>query len=193
MHVNGFLCYFLFVPPKNDIAIAIRALRTHLGLSQQQFSDRIGVTLRTVAHYENDRPPADPRTTKRIYEMCIEANRFDLADVFFRKYSPDELFSIEDNIILIWLQTMDLRLRLHRNERLEDLESVLLRIQYYCTQALPGLEPMIVDLDDHETLDTNAFLAKFADELLSRPGANPDGKVLFQTVRSKLRRKRNKP
>ncbi len=171
---------------------AIRELRKHKGITQQQLANDLGLAVSSVARYEAGKP-IDRAVSKRIYELCIEANRFDLADVFFRKYVPDELFSIEDNIILIWLTTMDLRLRLHSNEPLEDLDSALLRIQYYCTQALPGLEPMVVDLNDRATLDTNEFLAKFAEELLSRPGANPEGKVLYQTIRSKLKRKRDKP
>ena len=53
------------------IAQAVRAIRSRLKLSQQQFADRIGVSLNSIWRYENDAIP-EPGTLKKLAELARE-------------------------------------------------------------------------------------------------------------------------
>jgi transcriptional regulator with XRE-family HTH domain len=63
------------------VADAIKALRAEFGESQQRFSDRIGVVVRTVARYEIQQPPAGEMLAK-LAALAEEVGRDDLRAVF---------------------------------------------------------------------------------------------------------------
>ncbi len=57
-----------------DISKMIRGLRTSLGLTQEQFAAKIGVTFSTVNRWENDRDKPSPLAMRRIEELRNELN-----------------------------------------------------------------------------------------------------------------------
>ena len=63
------------------MAEAIKALRAEFGESQQRFSDRIGVVVRTVARYEVQKPPTGEMLGK-LAALADEVGRPDLRVVF---------------------------------------------------------------------------------------------------------------
>ncbi len=68
-------------PEQRVVAEAIRALRAHLKESQEEFSKHIGVSVRTVARYEAERPPQG-----NVLAMLAETAEFnDRADL--RRFS----------------------------------------------------------------------------------------------------------
>jgi transcriptional regulator with XRE-family HTH domain len=67
--------------PEQHVAEAIKALRAEFGESQQRFSDRIGVTVRTVARYEVQKPPTGEMLGK-LAAIAEEVSRPDLRVVF---------------------------------------------------------------------------------------------------------------
>lgn len=91
------------------VSEAIKGLREHFGESQQRFSDRLGVTVRTVARYELEKPPPDEMLGK-LANMADEAAREDLWFVFMmarvRLQNP-ELANVwvpsEPEIVIKWL------------------------------------------------------------------------------------------
>jgi transcriptional regulator with XRE-family HTH domain len=66
---------------EQHVADAVKALRAEFGESQQRFSDRIGVVVRTVARYELQKPPAG-EMLGRLSALADEAGRDDLRAVF---------------------------------------------------------------------------------------------------------------
>ena len=54
---------------KKDISKMIRKLRTTLGLTQEQFAAKIGVTVSTVNRWENDKGKPSPLTMLRIERL----------------------------------------------------------------------------------------------------------------------------
>jgi transcriptional regulator with XRE-family HTH domain len=63
------------------LANAIKELRAHFQESQQQFSNRLGVTVRTVARYELEKPPPSDMLAK-LASIAANAGRKDLAMIF---------------------------------------------------------------------------------------------------------------
>ena len=60
----------------------VRKLREDaLGLTQEEFAHRMGVTLRTIVRYENNLPPKGAPLA-RLSELAKENNRPDLAKAF---------------------------------------------------------------------------------------------------------------
>jgi len=59
------------MPRKNGKAVAemVRKLRTKLGLTQEQFAAKIGVTWSTVNRWENGRGNPSPLAIRRIEEL----------------------------------------------------------------------------------------------------------------------------
>lgn len=53
----------------NDISKTIRKLRTELGLTQEQFAAKVGVTFSTVNRWENGRGKPSPLAMKRIKHL----------------------------------------------------------------------------------------------------------------------------
>ncbi len=67
-----------------QLAEAVRELRTAVNDTQQRFSDRVGVVVRTVARWELEKPPSQPAILFRLAEVSRIAGREDLARVFDR-------------------------------------------------------------------------------------------------------------
>jgi transcriptional regulator with XRE-family HTH domain len=63
---------------------AVRALRQSLGESQQAFSNRLGLALGSVAHYETGRRSPDLVVTLSLFNLASEVGRKDLADFFLQ-------------------------------------------------------------------------------------------------------------
>jgi transcriptional regulator with XRE-family HTH domain len=68
-------------PEEQEVAEAIKSLREELGESQQAFSNRIGVVVRTVARWELEKPPIGD-VLLRLFEISQDAGREDLVQVF---------------------------------------------------------------------------------------------------------------
>ena len=66
---------------EQQVAEAIKALRGEIGESQQRFSDRIGVVVRTVARYEVQKPPNGEMLGK-LAALAEEVGRPDLRAIF---------------------------------------------------------------------------------------------------------------
>ncbi len=73
-------------PEEKKLAEAVRSLRASLNETQQQFSDRLGVVVRTVARYELEKPPSGDALLA-LSKIAEKAGRSDLADVFQKAYS----------------------------------------------------------------------------------------------------------
>jgi transcriptional regulator with XRE-family HTH domain len=55
-----------------DIPKLIKELRERLGLTQEQFAQRVGVTFSSVNHWENDKRTPQPFLVRRLVEMKEE-------------------------------------------------------------------------------------------------------------------------
>jgi len=60
---------------KKNISKMIRKLRTNLGLTQEQFAAKIGVTVSTVNRWENDKGKPSPLAMLRIERFQQKINR----------------------------------------------------------------------------------------------------------------------
>ncbi len=54
------------------ISRLVRELRAHLGLTQEQFAQKVGVTYSTVNHWENGKRMPQPFLVKRLLELKRE-------------------------------------------------------------------------------------------------------------------------
>ncbi len=55
-----------------DIPALIKELRERLGLTQEQFAQKVGVTYSTVNHWENGKRMPQPFLVKRLLELKQE-------------------------------------------------------------------------------------------------------------------------
>ncbi|MBI2191319.1 MAG: helix-turn-helix transcriptional regulator [Planctomycetes bacterium] len=55
-----------------DIPKLIKELRERLGLTQEQFAQKVGVTFSSVNHWENDKRTPQPFLVRRLVEMKEE-------------------------------------------------------------------------------------------------------------------------
>ncbi len=62
---------------------AVKALRSHLGESQQAFSNRLGLSMATIVKYEAGREPTG-RALAALAHTAAEAGQHDLAYLFAR-------------------------------------------------------------------------------------------------------------
>lgn len=53
----------------NDPAALIREVRTRLGLTQEQFAAKLGVTLPTINRWENDRARPSPLAIQNLRDL----------------------------------------------------------------------------------------------------------------------------
>ena len=60
---------------KKDISKIIRKLRNTLGLTQEQFAAKVGVTVSTVNRWENDKGKPSPLAMLRIERLQEKINR----------------------------------------------------------------------------------------------------------------------
>lgn len=77
---------FAVAPEEKKLAEAVRSLRATLNDTQQQFSDRLGVVVRTVTRYEVEKPPSGD-ILLTLSKIAGEAGRSDLAEIFDDAYS----------------------------------------------------------------------------------------------------------
>ena len=88
-------------PEQQQIAEAIKSLRTELKESQQQFSNRLGVVVRTVARWELEKPPSG-KTLLELGHVAEEAGRTDLRTMFYRTYSSALIETFTDLYKAFW-------------------------------------------------------------------------------------------
>ena len=55
-----------------DIPALIRELRRRLGLTQEQFAQKVGVTYSTINHWENGKRTPQPYLVQRLLELKTE-------------------------------------------------------------------------------------------------------------------------
>ncbi len=75
---------------KVDIPALIKTLRKRLGLTQEQFAQRVGVTYSTVNHWENGKRVPLPFLVKRLVEIREELDSRDRKPPEKRKRPRDE-------------------------------------------------------------------------------------------------------
>ncbi|MCP4260971.1 MAG: helix-turn-helix transcriptional regulator [Planctomycetes bacterium] len=63
------------IKTKKDISKMIRKLRTTIGLTQEKFAAKIGVTVSTVNRWENDKDKPSPLAMLRIEKLQKKINR----------------------------------------------------------------------------------------------------------------------
>lgn len=68
-------------PEEREVAEAIRSLRGQFGESQQAFSNRLGVAVRTVFRWEVQTPPKGD-VLLRLFELSQDTGREDLMQIF---------------------------------------------------------------------------------------------------------------
>lgn len=68
-----------------DPAALIREVRTRLGLTQEKFAARLGVTLPTINRWENGRTKPSPLAIQNLRELVFSMgeNGKDLLDKYF--------------------------------------------------------------------------------------------------------------
>jgi transcriptional regulator with XRE-family HTH domain len=64
------------------LAKAVKALRKHLGISQQELATRAGLSIRAVAGYEAGTRHPEPASLVALAALAAEAGRQDLAHEF---------------------------------------------------------------------------------------------------------------
>lgn len=60
------------IPKETEIASMIKKLRSRLGLTQEQFAVKVGVTFSTVNRWEKNRGAPSPLALRRVEEMIEE-------------------------------------------------------------------------------------------------------------------------
>lgn len=137
VHVNSCMWYFFRVPPKNEIAESVVALRGHLGMSQQAFATHMNLAIRTIAHYEAERSPQG-LVLFRFHRLAARAGRLDLATVFWDA-ALAELGDVGlENIAAMWSKAETARVA-HAAGSAVDFPGVLAEIQGLCLEINPGL------------------------------------------------------
>ncbi len=63
------------IKTKKDISKMIRKLRTTIGLTQEKFAAKIGVTVSTVNRWENDKDKPSPLAMLKIEKLQKKINR----------------------------------------------------------------------------------------------------------------------
>ncbi|MDA1095814.1 MAG: helix-turn-helix transcriptional regulator [Chloroflexi bacterium] len=62
-------------PKDRDVTATVRNLRSQLGLTQEQFAAKVGVTWSTVNRWENGRGKPSPLARQKIEELVPVARR----------------------------------------------------------------------------------------------------------------------
>ena len=71
----------------SNTAHLVRELRSRLGLTQEKFATRLGVTFPTINRWENGRAKPSPLALKRIEDLLVDlgAEGLDLHAKYFAK------------------------------------------------------------------------------------------------------------
>lgn len=72
---------------KSKPSSLVRDLRGRLGLTQEKFAAKLGVTFPSINRWENDRSTPSPLAMKRLEELVRELG--DEASDLLRRYFPD--------------------------------------------------------------------------------------------------------
>lgn len=72
-------------PEEREIADTIKELRLTYGETQEQFSKRLGVTVRTIARYELERPPTG-KVLGKLLNLASDIEREDFEDIFRKAF-----------------------------------------------------------------------------------------------------------
>lgn len=72
----------------NDPAALIREVRTRLGLTQEKFAARLGVTLPTINRWENGRTKPSPLAIQNLRELIVSMG--DQGKDLMKRFSPQE-------------------------------------------------------------------------------------------------------
>lgn len=72
--------------------MAMFQLRQRLGITQQQFADLLGISLRSITRYESGGDPLTPLVLTKLTQAAVEAGHKDLAHTFHRTFL--EIFSL---------------------------------------------------------------------------------------------------
>jgi len=75
-------------PDDEELASAVRQLRHAYGETQEQFADRLEATIRTITHYETNRPPRGDALV-RLWKMARRKSLDEIAHVFNRAFMRD--------------------------------------------------------------------------------------------------------
>jgi transcriptional regulator with XRE-family HTH domain len=81
-------------PEERKTAEAIKSLRAQLNESQQEFSNRLGVVVRTVARWEREQSPRGDMLLK-LADVASQVARQDLVATFHRAYSREIVNNIQ--------------------------------------------------------------------------------------------------
>ena len=81
-----------------DLVDSVRDLRAKLCESQQEFATRLGISIRTVAHYEKDRTP-DARGLAQMALAAEEIRCFDLSADFWIEL--EKILGLEGRLALL--------------------------------------------------------------------------------------------
>ena len=77
--------YQMMSETKKDISKIIRKLRNTLGLTQEQFAAKVGVTVSTVNRWENDKGKPSPLAMLRIERLQKKISQQIIAKIESRK------------------------------------------------------------------------------------------------------------
>jgi transcriptional regulator with XRE-family HTH domain len=82
---------------KSKLSKAVCELRARLGLSQQAFSNALGVALNTIARYETSREPSG-EALKQLGDLAMKKNHTDLGHFFYTRYLDDVLKGVAPRV-----------------------------------------------------------------------------------------------
>ena len=74
-----------------DLGRLVRALRERLGLTQEKFAARLGVTFPTINRWENGRAKPSPLAVKQIEDLLAEMGNdaADLLETYFPQHAKE--------------------------------------------------------------------------------------------------------
>jgi transcriptional regulator with XRE-family HTH domain len=75
--------------PKNETSAALTRMREYLGLTQEQFAQRLRVATTTVARWESSHPPRG-KTLERLYRFAQRNGPAVTADTFLRQITREK-------------------------------------------------------------------------------------------------------
>jgi transcriptional regulator with XRE-family HTH domain len=82
-------------PQDTQIQECIRSLRETMGMTQEKLAWKMGLTVRTIARYENDSPPKGDALAK-FRDLALDYGRQDLAIIFMGAQVHEVASAFED-------------------------------------------------------------------------------------------------
>lgn len=82
--------------------ILIRNIRNYVGLSQEEFAERLGVTFATINRWENDRAKPARLAQEMLYEFCREMN-IPVCDMLIQRIREEaERISVDSGRVILY-------------------------------------------------------------------------------------------